>query len=207
MRRRRRLVAALAGFALGSVVVEVVGGSSIIDIARGTPPPAPVVIELPTPSVEDKLRSQLAFERHRLGARINNVTVQNRALRTQLRIERRQRAWAGRDLVAESRLAVRTVAWLTGVPERVANNIAHCESRFRPWAQRPGSQYVGTFQLGRNFHPGPFLPSAAAARHPWLNAAAALTVIARQGDRQWECSGLTGRPKPNYPANSSGWRP
>lgn len=204
----KKAAAALSGLAIGTLLVGAVGGSTVVDVARGAEAPAPVLIELPAPSEADKLRAVLRDERHRYRGQIAAQRKRINLLQRQLRTERQVRAWAGRDLVAESRLAVTTVAKLTGVPPQVAHRIAHCESRHRPWAQRTGSQYVGLFQLGRNFYPGPFLSGAGDARHPWLNAAAALTVIrTSQGDRQFECSGLTGRAKPGYPANSAGWRP
>jgi hypothetical protein len=146
--RQRRLAArvgvAALGLLVGSALSAAVGGSTAVSLARGAE--APAVIELPVVSVEDKLRAQLGLERDRSGARINRLADQNRALRTQLRIERR-RAKANLIHVDNRRrwdsavgVGGAIVAWAKGEPagdrfERQVRDVAGCEAG----GARPGS--------------------------------------------------------------------
>lgn len=183
----KKAAAVAAGLAFGFVLVSGAGGVAPAFAAKQ--------------STEDKLRAQIISERNKHD--ITKLKLKRQVAAT--RKAKKASTPAKREAVAEAKLAVTTMARIFGVPDKVAHRMAKCESTWRPWATN--GQYVGVFQLGRNFYPGPFLSSKSDAFHPWLNAAAAMKVVAVQGDRQWECSGLTGRGKPNYPSNSAGWRP
>jgi len=144
----------------------------------------------PVDSVEDRLRKQLKKER-------KDNALRNQKLRDQIVSERMANAWSTRESVEEAKLAVKTIARLLGIPERIALNGARGESSFNPFAVN--GQYTGIYQLGTNFYPGPYLPDRDAAFHPWLNAIAAITtLIANGSDRQWEIDWRSGKPKPGY---------